>query len=135
MRFFLDENFPKSAALLLKAAGHDCFDPRGTALEGAEDDALLAESRRMRAVLLTTDRDFYHTLQHRFPDHTGIVVIALKKPNRQAIVDRLDWFLKNVEEQEIPGRAFQLRDSKWVARPPLPNNSSEQDGAEQPPAR
>ena len=125
MRFFLDENFPKAAISLLERAGHQCFDPRGTPLEGVEDDVLLEEASRTRSVFLTTDRDFYHTLQHRFSDHAGIVVIALKKPNRQALIDRLTWLLKNIDETELPGRAFQLRDRTWVARPPLPNRTSE----------
>ena len=58
MKFFLDENFPKAAAPFLEAQGHECFDPRGTELEGSDDDVLLAEARTVGAVFLTTDRDF-----------------------------------------------------------------------------
>jgi len=44
MRFFLDENFPKSAVALLMSHGHDVFDIRGTADEGAEDAQILAST-------------------------------------------------------------------------------------------
>ena len=129
MKFFLDENFPKAVVSLLEGDGHECFDPRGTELEGSDDDLLLAEARRNGAILLTTDRDFFHTLQHKFPDHAGMVIIALKKPNRQAIIDRLKWLLHSFAESDLRGRAFQLRDRTWVARPPLPETDGKGEDA------
>ena len=119
MNFLLDENFPKAATELLEKLGHDTFDPRGTALEGSEDSVLVEEARRRDAVILTTDRDFFHTLRHQYPDHAGLVVIALRKPNRAAILQRLEWLLDNVNPDDFEGRAFQLRDQKWVALPAL----------------
>ena len=120
MRFFLDENFPKAAAELLGKLDHETFDPRGTDLEGSDDSVLVEEAKRLNAVILTTDRDFFHTLRHQYPDHAGLVVIALRKPNRAAILERLEWVLRFVSQDDFAGRAFQLRDQKWVAIPPLP---------------
>lgn len=37
MKFFLDENFPKTVAKLLIENDHSVFDIRGTSDEGAED--------------------------------------------------------------------------------------------------
>ena len=119
MRFFLDENFPKAAAEVLVQFGHEWHDPRGTSMEGSDDSVIVEEARRLGAVILTTDRDFYHTLRHQYPDHSGVVVIALKQPNRSAIVKRLEWLLQNIPTKELPGRAFQLRDNSWIAQPPL----------------
>ncbi len=73
MKFFFDENFPKAAAVVLDSLGHQYFDPRGTKFEGKPDEVLLTEARRLDAVFLTTDRDFFHTLRHEFPDHAGII--------------------------------------------------------------
>jgi hypothetical protein len=64
-------------------------------------------------------RDFFHTLHHQHPRHAGVVVIALKKPNRAAILARLEWLLKIFKEEDFRGRVFQLRDRTWIARPPL----------------
>jgi hypothetical protein len=47
MKFFLDENFPKAARGLLLSLGHECFDPRGTDLEGVSDSILLKEAWQM----------------------------------------------------------------------------------------
>ena len=74
----------------------------------------------MGAVLLTTDRDFFHTLRHQYPNHAGLVVIALNQPNRAAILGRLQWFLETIDAKHFTRRAFQLRDKTWVAQPPLP---------------
>ncbi len=119
MKFLLDENFPKSATDLLEDNGFDWVDPRGTELEGATDIALIEYAKSIGAVLLTTDRDFFHTLRHSHPHHAGLIVIALKQPNREAIVSRLKWLFMTVGESEISGRAFQLRDASWIAFPPI----------------
>ena len=125
MRFFFDENFPKSAAEVLERFGYDWYDPRGTELEGAADSTVIEEARRQKAVLLTTDRDFFHTLHHQYPDHSGVIVVALKQPNREAILKRLEWVLGNIAEGNSAGRTFQLRDQSWVARPALPDPEQE----------
>ena len=51
----------------------------------------------------------------------GVIVIALRQPCRAAILNRLEWFLRNVPEGAWAGRAFQLRDKTWVAQPPIEN--------------
>lgn len=125
MIFYLDENFPKKAVEFLEEKGHTCHDPRGTELQGCDDAQLVVEAQKLDAIILTTDRDFFHTLRHEHPDHAGLIVIALKQPSRAAIIDRLDWLLQKVDVDDLPGRAFQLRDRTWVAQPPLPDSTRE----------
>ena len=72
-----------------------------------------------KAIVLTTDRDFFHTLSSAFPLHHGIVVVALKRPTRKLILERLKWLLSEMKEESFAGRAFQLRDKVWMAFPPL----------------
>ncbi|MCW1884796.1 DUF5615 family PIN-like protein [Luteolibacter flavescens] len=119
MTFLLDENFPKAAAGLLEEAGHQVLDVRGTADEGIEDPSLFSKAQSHGAVLLTTDRDFFHTVPHLFSSHAGVVVIALRQPNRNAILSRLQWLLERVDESAFENRCFQLRDRTWVTFPPL----------------
>ena len=89
MKFFLDENFPKAAHPLLKNLGHEIFDLRGTSREGSADTKIFQEAQDCEAVFLTTDRDFFHTVPHLYPQHEGVVVIALRQPNRANILDKL----------------------------------------------
>jgi len=113
---------------LIERFGHDWIDSR-TELQGVDDSVLVEEAQKRSAVILTTDRDFFHTLRHQYPSHAGLVVIALKQPNRCAILERLEWLLENVEADQIPHRAFQLRDKTWVAQPPLPESPDAGDQA------
>jgi len=119
MRFLLDENFPKAAVGLLEESSHQAFDFRGTPDEGIEDPAVFSKAQSLGAILLTTDRDFFHTIPHLFETHAGVVVIALRQPNRHAILSRLEWLLAQVAESAFRDRCFQLRDSTWIATPPL----------------
>ena len=117
MKFFFDENFPKTAEALLAAAGHTVLDIRGTDAEGAEDRDIFVMAQRKQATFLSTDRDFFHTIPHLFPDHYGIVVIALRQPNRRAILSRLSWFLEHLGDQALVGKAYLLRDRTYAVYP------------------
>jgi predicted nuclease of predicted toxin-antitoxin system len=119
MTFLLDENFPKAAASVLHGMEHEVFDVREMGMAGCTDAAVLAKAEELGAVLLTTDRDFFHTLQHRNSQHPGVIIIALRKPCRAVILERLGWFLMHVSSEQWAGRAFQLRDTTWVAKPPM----------------
>jgi predicted nuclease of predicted toxin-antitoxin system len=119
MRFFLDENFPKAAAALLHQEGHEVIDIRGTDREGSNDKALFLIAQNAAAVFLTTDKDFFHTIPHLHPRHAGVVVIALRQPDRSSILARLSWFLVHVAEEHIFNRVFLLLDSSYVVYPPL----------------
>lgn len=74
-----------------------------------------------RAVILSADRDFFHTLGRLNPGHYGILVIALKRPTRDALIERLQWFIDHFGDSDVSGRSFQLRDSAWMVYPPFDN--------------
>jgi len=119
VRLYFDENFPKSAQEVATKRGIEWFDHRGSENEGIDDVRLFSLAQEKEAIVVTTDRDFYHTIPVLHPEHCGIVVIALKQPNREGILKRLEWALDNFTEDEFRSRAFSLRDSTWTSRPPL----------------
>lgn len=125
MIFLLDENFPKTAAGFLRGMGHEVYDFREMGLAGSTDTVVVHKALELGAAILSTDRDFFHTLGHQYPTHSGVIVIALKKPCRAAILSRLEWFLGHVPAKQWAGRAFQLRDSTWLAKPPITHSSDE----------
>lgn len=122
MTFLFDENFPKAARVLLEELGHEVLDFRTLGEEGAPDSKVIQMAISEEPVVLTTDRDFFHTVGRKHPSHFGVVVIALKQPTRASILGRLQWFLDHFTEPDIPGRSFQLRDRAWLAYPPLDND-------------
>jgi predicted nuclease of predicted toxin-antitoxin system len=119
MRFFLDENFPKAAVKLLNGTGHDVIDIRGTDKEGADDDDLFALAQNAHAIFLTTDKDFFHTVPRLLPRHFGVVVVALRQPNRKGILARLSWLLAHVPAESFGDRVFLLLDTHFVVYPSL----------------
>ena len=119
MKFFLDENFPKSAATWLAQFECEVFDLRGTEDEGMPDCDLFARAQELNAIILTTDRDFFHTVPHLFERHAGVLVVALRQPNRKNIMGKLEWALKHFSPSEFTNRVIQLRDKSWSAVPPI----------------
>jgi predicted nuclease of predicted toxin-antitoxin system len=114
MRFFLDENFPKTAAKILIENGHDVFDIRGTSDEGSEDIDIFQIAQERNAIFLTTDKDYFHTIPHLYESHYGIIVITLRKPNRKNILDKLKWALNHVDLLNFKDKIILLRDSTYV---------------------
>ena len=82
---------------------------------GNDDETVFATAQRLGATILTSDRDFYHTVPLLHPVHAGIVVVALRQPNRAAIHARLRWFMANIEEP-LANRVFVLRDFTYRVR-------------------
>jgi len=119
MNFLFDENFPKAARPVLEQLGHEVLEFRILGDEGAPDSEVMCLAIEQRAVILSTDRDFFHTLGRLHPGHFGIVVIALKRPTRDKLIGRLQWFLDHFGDSDVSGRSFQLRDSAWMVYPPF----------------
>lgn len=117
MIFFLDENFPKSAERYLVSKGHTVSDIRGSSNEGIDDLQIFRLAQEKKATFLTTDRDFFHTIPHLFPEHYGIVIIALRQPNRHAILSRLSWLVEHCKSQALFGKAYLLRESTYKVYP------------------
>jgi len=109
MRFLLDENFPVSIAEAIVSAGHESFRFGDVCESGDDDESVFMAGQRLNAVILTSDRDFYHTVPLLHPIHCGIVVVALRQPNRRAICERVEWFLDNFKGP-LNNRVFILRD-------------------------
>ena len=89
MNFLFDENFPKSARELIESLGHRVVDFRVEGVRGSSDEVVMSMAIEQSAVVLTTDRDFFHTIGRQYEGHSGIIVIALRQPNRSAIMERL----------------------------------------------
>jgi len=121
MRFLLDENFPKIIIPILEAIGHEVDDYRLIGTIGAHDSEIVRLAEERSAVILTTDRNFFHTLGQDLPGHCGIVVVAIRQPTRAKIISRLEWFIANIGLDQVHGRVFQLRDHAWMVYPPLEN--------------
>ena len=112
MRFLLDENFPRAAAAMLAREGHAVFDIRGSADEGAADKWLFAYAQELHAVLLTTDKDFYHTIPAQYDTHHGAIIIALRQPNAPSILKRFETALRFLQNFDLESSVLLLTDNR-----------------------
>jgi len=116
MKFILDENFPRGAIALLKAQGHTGQSVLDFAGKGSDDLEVFKTAQAQKAVLLTTDKDFFYTVPLLFKNHAGVVVIALSQPNRQKILDRLRWALRWLKQGDITARVLLVSDQHhWIS--------------------
>ena len=113
MNFLLDENFPRSAFALIEAHGHWAASILDFESQGVSDETVFQRAQNMGAVLLTTDKDFFHTVPFLFPHHAGVIVVSLRQPNRAAILARLDWFLSRMPS-DFSDKVYMLRDKIYI---------------------
>ncbi len=113
MKFFLDENFPKTVASILEEMGHEVFDIRSTEFEGSDDNLIFQMAQDKKAIFLTTDKDFFHTIPSLYETHYGIVVIVIRKPNRSSIMEKFLFALNHVDLSSFKSKILVLRDNNY----------------------
>jgi predicted nuclease of predicted toxin-antitoxin system len=116
VKFFLDENFPKSSEKILSEEGHEIFDVRGSSKEGLSDIEIFKLAQDKEAIFLTTDKDFFHTIPFQFEEHFGVVIIALRQPSGDVINSKLKWFIKNFDFQYIKSKVILLKDQTYLVK-------------------
>jgi predicted nuclease of predicted toxin-antitoxin system len=116
MKFFLDENFPKSSEKILQELGHQIIDIRGTSKEGLSDLKIFKLAQDEKAIFLTTDKDFFHTIPFQFDEHYGVVIIALRQPSGALINSKLEWFLTNFDFKYIKSKVILLKDQNYLVK-------------------
>ena len=114
MNFFLDENFPKSAGRILSEKNYRVFDIRSTEHEGAGDSEMFQMAQEKQAIFLTTDKDFYHTIPFQFKDHFGVAIFALRQPNREKLIFKLEYFLENFDVENFRLKVVLFKDNHYT---------------------
>ena len=114
MRFFLDENFPKSCGDILIKLGHQVFDIRGSNKEGSDDNTIFSLAQKNNSIFLTTDKDFFHTIPYKFQSHKGVIVFCFNQPNKNIIMEKMEWVLNNLTLDNFDSKILLLRDNNYL---------------------
>ena len=94
MRFLLDANMPRSAAMLLERSGHDAVHVRDTALKHATDESIAEFARTGLRVIVTRDLDFADVRRYPPEDSPGYLVLRVPESwVASEIVELLQRFL------------------------------------------
>ncbi|MEX1255052.1 MAG: DUF5615 family PIN-like protein [Dehalococcoidia bacterium] len=112
MRFLLDENVPRDAALALRNEGHDVVWVPHSDLRGSDDEALWALAVREERIFVTADLGFPH------PKPTPIAVMLLRGFDRVSTATEAGFLADAVRElgDEIAGKLLVLTPGRMRVR-------------------
>jgi len=110
VRFKLDENLPKSAAALLRDAGHDVQTVLEERPGGNTDARVFDVCKAENRVLVTFDLDFSDLRSYPPSSHNGIWIL---RPHTQSIRNTLALLRRALEL--VPGEVVQAR--LWIVEP------------------
>jgi predicted nuclease of predicted toxin-antitoxin system len=97
MKIKLDENLPVELVPELTALGHDVHTPRDEGLHSAPDEAIWEQAQREQRFLVTQDLGFSDARHFAPGSHHGILIVRLKEPSRQALLDRIRGLFREEE--------------------------------------
>jgi len=116
MKFFLDENFPRTALTQLQSAGHTAIHALEIFPPGTPDKKLFAHAQKERAIFISTDKDFFHTVPLTFAKHHGAIVVTLRRPNRDELLRRLADALAALGERKLEDSVWLVTDTRIYSR-------------------
>ena len=116
MKFFLDENFPRTAMTFLESARHSASHALQHFSPGTADEILFAHAQKQQAVFVSTDKDFFHTIPLAFERHCGAIVITLRKPNRADLLRRLADALAQLGERDLKNTVWLVTENHIRSR-------------------
>lgn len=90
MRIKLDENLPVEIAARLRTLGHDVQTVHDEGLVGRDDREIWEAAQREKRFLVKQDLDFSDTRRFIPGSHLGILLVRLRSPNRQSLIDRIE---------------------------------------------
>jgi len=119
MRFLIDANMPRRAALALRELGHECLDARDIGLAAAPDSQIANYVKTNHLILVTRDGDFANIRNYPPEQYFGIVVVHLPDyATADMIADALRSFAKNQPLMDrLPGHLAIVEPGRIRLRP------------------
>jgi predicted nuclease of predicted toxin-antitoxin system len=103
MRIKLDENIPARLVFLLTNLGHDVDTVVGEKLVGQEDPAVWEGAQKAKRLLITQDLDFSDMRKFMPGTHHGLLLVRLRDPGRNALVNRIRTIFESEEIESWRG--------------------------------
>ena len=89
MKIKLDENLPSRLINILAEMGHDVDSVPMEMLEGHVDSQIWKAAQKAGRFLITQDLDFSDIRQFAPGTHHGLMLVRLRNPGRNALVERI----------------------------------------------
>jgi predicted nuclease of predicted toxin-antitoxin system len=82
VKFKIGENLPAEAAETLSQSGFVADTVADENLSGSDDETVVARSRSEKRILMTLDLDFANIRAYPPGEHSGIIVLRLKRQDK-----------------------------------------------------
>ncbi len=102
MRIKLDENLPFRLVPFLRRLGHEVDTPHDERLVGHTDQELWSAAQSDSRFLITQDLDFSDVRKFAPGSHCGILLLRLRSPTRQNLIDRITELFSNEDVGNWP---------------------------------
>ena len=102
-KFKMDENLPETAAVLLRAAGHDVTTALEEGLGGVADPRVVAVCRTEGRALLTLDRGLGDIRAYPPAEYHGIVVLRARDQEIDTILALIRRFIALLGTRSLVG--------------------------------
>ena len=106
MKFKTDENLPVEVAAAMRAAGHDAVSVLDQDLGGWADPRVAEICRSEERVLVSLDADFADVRAYPPQDYPGILVIRLKRQDKESILAVMPRILRMLQLETIERRLW-----------------------------
>jgi predicted nuclease of predicted toxin-antitoxin system len=110
LKFKIDENLPAECAALLRSAGFGADTVAEENLTGAEDSVISRRVREEERVLVTLDLDFANEREYPPMEHSGIVVLRLKRQDKITILALIPRLIACLAARQPTGEL-------WIVEP------------------
>src|SRR5512136_1805089 len=97
MKIKLDENLPFGLVGILSELGHEIDTIPQEGLKGCNDEQVWEPAQRSGRFLITQDLNFSNINLFKPGTHCGLLLIRLRNPGRNTLLDRIEAILTTEE--------------------------------------
>jgi predicted nuclease of predicted toxin-antitoxin system len=98
MKIKLDENLPARLKSVLSACGHETDTVNDEGLTGQSDQNVWRAAQADERFLITQDLDFSDTRKFIPGTHCGILLVRLREPSAQALLEQVTVVAAEIEK-------------------------------------
>lgn len=119
MRIKIDENIPARAANILRQFGHETDTVPQQGLTGQDDIQIWEAAQESGCFFITQDLDFSDIRQFAPGTHYGLMLVRLRSPGRNALVNRIQMLFQTESVENWKGCFVVITDHKLRVRYPM----------------
>ena len=112
MKFKIDENLPIDVASLLNSTGHEAETVISQNLSGSTDQSLIKVCQSEGRALITFDGDFADIRAYPPPDYPGLVVLRLKRQDKNFVLEIIQKLTETFSLEELTGKLWLVEENR-----------------------